>query len=149
MRAVVQRSGNAEVRVEEEVVGAIQEGLVVLLGVGEDDEMKDAEYLADKISGLRIFPDSGDKMNLSIAETGGAILAISQFTLFGDCRKGRRPSFDAAANPTKAKLLYEAFIDKVRSKGITVECGKFQAEMSVRLENRGPVTLIIDSKRTF
>ena len=149
MRAVVQRTGWSEVKVEGEIVGQAGLGLTVLLGVGRDDTEADALYMAEKIANLRIFQDEAGKMNCSLLDVGGQILAISQFTLFGDCRKGRRPGFDQAASAEMAKFLYELFVKKLCACGITVGCGQFQAEMMVTLENQGPVTLLIDSKKSF
>ncbi len=145
MRAVVQRVSKAGVVVGGERVGAIERGLLVLLGVQREDTAKDADYLVDKILGLRIFPDRNGKMNLSVGQIGGALLVISQFTLYGDCRRGRRPSFDQAAPPEQAKSLYEYFIDAARRSGAHVEAGIFQAYMAVELVNDGPVTIILDS----
>ncbi|MHC1758795.1 MAG: D-aminoacyl-tRNA deacylase [Negativicutes bacterium] len=149
MRAVVQRTGWSEVTVGGECVGRAGNGLTVLLGVGREDTEEDARYMADKIAHLRIFEDDAGKMNLSVQDVSGQILAISQFTLYGDCRKGRRPSFDPAASAENARSLYEKFVCELRAKGLTVECGQFQAEMKVTLENQGPVTLMIDSKKRF
>jgi len=149
MRAVVQRVSRAKVTVAGEVVGEIGVGLLVLLGVGEDDSPGDAAYLAEKIVGLRIFPDNDRKMNRSLAEIGGSLLAVSQFTLYGDCRKGRRPSFIAAARPETAAALYQTFVAEVRGQGITVATGRFQEHMDVELVNDGPVTLLIDSRKAF
>jgi D-tyrosyl-tRNA(Tyr) deacylase len=132
-----------------EVVGNIGPGLLVLLGVGKDDTEADAEYLAAKIAGLRIFEDENGKMNLSLAETHGAVLAVSQFTLYGDVRKGKRPSFDEAAPPGLARELYEYYISKIREAGITCETGRFQAMMQVESVNDGPVTILLDSTRAF
>ncbi len=136
-------------RVNGGISGAIELGLLVLLGVGKDDAEADAEYLAEKIAGLRVFEDENEKMNLSVIEAGGAVLAVSQFTLFGDVRKGKRPSFDAAARPERAKELYECFVKQVRSKGLRCETGVFQAMMQVELVNEGPVTILLDSKKEF
>jgi len=147
MRALVQRVSRASVTVDGEVTGRIAKGLLVLLGVGKDDKEADADYLAEKIAALRIFADAAGKMNLSVADSGGGLLVVSQFTLFGDCRKGRRPSFDQAAPPELAKRLYEHFIEVSRAKGLVVETGVFQAHMEVELCNDGPVTLLIDSAR--
>lgn len=147
MRAVVQRVSQAHVSVEGNEIGRIGSGLLVLLGVQNGDAEKDASYLADKISGLRVFEDGDGKMNLSLEETGGAMLIVSQFTLLGDCRKGRRPSFTDAAPPTEANTLYERFCELVRQKNIPVATGKFQADMQVSLINNGPVTLILESPR--
>jgi D-tyrosyl-tRNA(Tyr) deacylase len=149
MRAIVQRVKEARVEVEGETVGRIGEGVLVLLGAGKDDTEEDAGYLAEKIVGLRIFEDSEGKMNLSVTDTGGGVLVVSQFTLYGDCRKGRRPSFDKAAPPETAEALYELFVGKLRERGAKVETGKFRAMMDVHLVNSGPVTLMLDSKREF
>jgi len=149
VRAVVQRVNWAEVAVEGETIGAIDKGLLVLLGVTESDTDKDVSWMAEKIVNLRIFEDQIGKMNLSLKDLGGQMLVVSQFTLYGDCRKGRRPSFVKAAEPLKAKKLYEAFIDAVRSLGTQVEEGKFQAHMEVKLCNDGPVTLIVDTKEVL
>ena len=149
MRAVVQRVTRADVRVEGEVVGQIGLGFLVLLGVAADDQREDAVATAAKIVGLRVFEDDEGKMNRSLSEVGGAVLAVSQFTLLGDCRKGRRPSFIAAAAPELANRLYQEFIAEVRGQGIPVETGRFQAEMQVSLVNDGPVTLLIDSRKLF
>ena len=149
MRAVVQRTGWSEVMVGDECVGRAGFGLTVLLGVGREDDAADAVYMAEKISRLRIFEDEAGKMNRSVLDVSGQILAISQFTLYGDCRKGRRPSFDTAAAPETARNLYEKFVDELRAQGLSVECGRFQAEMKVSLENQGPVTLLLDSKKSF
>lgn len=146
MRVVVQRSKAASVTVENETVGAIERGLVVLVGVTHDDTEKDAAFLADKIVNLRIFEDEDDKMNLSLLDIGGEVLSVSQFTLYGDCRKGRRPNFMNAAKPDIAESLYEKFNELVREKDVKVATGKFGAMMDVQLVNDGPVTLIIDSK---
>ena len=145
MRAVVQRVGEARVEVEGRVVGAIGRGLLVLVGIAREDTPRDAEYLAEKIAGLRIFPDEEGKMNRSVREVGGAILVVSQFTLYGDTRKGRRPSFDRAAPPEQARSLYEYFVEALRAKGLEVETGIFQAMMQVHLVNEGPVTLLCES----
>jgi len=149
MRAVVQRTGWSEVFVAGELVGRAELGLTVLLGVGRGDAEADACYMADKIANLRIFADEAGKLNRSVLDVAGQILAISQFTLFGDCRKGRRPGFDLAAPADTAKLLYERFVQELRCKGVVVACGQFQAEMKVTLENQGPVTILIDSKKCF
>lgn len=149
MRAVVQRTGWSEVKVSGECVGRAGFGLTVLLGVGREDSADDAAVLAEKISHLRIFEDEAGKMNRSVLDVCGQVLAISQFTLYGDCRKGRRPSFDAAAPPEAARELYERFVAELRVQGLPVECGRFQAEMTVTLENQGPVTLLLDSKKSF
>lgn len=149
MRAVVQRVIKADVTVEEKVTGSIENGLMVLLGVEDEDEAEDAAYLADKIAGLRIFEDENEKMNLSVKDVGGDILAVSQFTLFGDCRKGKRPSFMKAAKPDKANELYRKFVALCQEQGLRVEEGIFQAEMLVRIYNDGPVTILLDSKKVF
>jgi D-tyrosyl-tRNA(Tyr) deacylase len=149
MRAVVQRVSRASVTVDGKITGAIERGLLVLLGVGGDDAEADADYLAAKIVGLRIFEDQHEKMNLSVQDVGGAVLAVSQFTLFGDIRKGKRPSFDAAARPERAKELYEHFVEQVRTAGTRCETGIFQAMMQVELINDGPVTILLDSKKAF
>ena len=149
MRAVIQRVKEARVEVEGEVVGRIGEGMLVLLGAGKDDTEEDARYLADKAIALRIFEDTEGKMNLSVIDTGGQVLVVSQFTLYGDCRKGRRPSFDKAAPPELAEELYELFVREIRERGVKVETGRFRAMMDVHLINRGPVTLMLDSKKEF
>jgi len=149
MRAVVQRVSRARVTVNDEVTGEIGLGLLVLLGVGEGDTHADADYLAEKMIGLRIFEDAGGKMNLSVSEIGGALLVVSQFTLFGDVRRGKRPSFDAAAPPDQARELYEYFVEKVRAAGLRCETGRFQETMQVELVNEGPVTILLDSAKTF
>jgi len=149
MRAVVQRVSHASVKVDGETTGEIAKGLLVLLGAAQDDSEADADYLAEKISGLRIFEDEAGKMNLSVAEVGGAVLAVSQFTLFGDVRRGKRPSFDAAARPEQAKALYEYFVGRIRASGLRCETGRFQEMMEVFLVNSGPVTILLDSKKAF
>jgi D-tyrosyl-tRNA(Tyr) deacylase len=149
MRAVVQRVIRARVKVGDEITGEIGKGLLVLLGVGQDDSEGDADYLAEKMAGLRIFEDEAGKMNLSVGEIGGAVLAVSQFTLFGDVRRGKRPSFDAAARPERARELYEAFVQQIRARGLRCETGRFQAMMDVELVNSGPVTILMDSKKVF
>jgi len=149
MRVIVQRVSRASVKVEEEITGEIGLGLLVLLGVGQDDGEADADYLAEKIAGLRIFEDDAGKMNLSVVDVGGAVLAVSQFTLFGDVRRGKRPSFDAAARPERARELYEYFVARVRGLGLRCETGRFQAMMEVELVNSGPVTILLDSKKLF
>jgi len=149
MRAVVQRTGWSEVSVNGDCVGRAAAGLTVLLGVGRADNDADVIYMVDKIANLRIFEDEAGKMNRSVLDVSGQILAISQFTLYGDCRKGRRPGFDQAAPAEQAKILYEKFVEQLRAKGIEVACGQFQAEMKVTLENQGPVTLLIDSGKSF
>jgi D-tyrosyl-tRNA(Tyr) deacylase len=137
------------VTVEGRVTGKIEQGLLVLLGVAHADTEADADYLADKIAGLRIFEDPDEKMNLSLIDVGGAVLAVSQFTLYGDVRRGKRPSFDAAARPEQAKELYEYFVGKIRSAGLRCETGVFQAMMNVELVNSGPVTILLDSTKAF
>lgn len=149
MRAVVQRVTQAHVTVDGETVGAIGQGFLVLLGVAADDQLADAVAVATKIVGLRVFEDDAGKMNRSLSDVGGAVLAVSQFTLLGDCRQGRRPSFTAAAPPEQANRLYQEFIAEVRGQGIPVQTGRFQADMQVSLVNDGPVTLLIDSRKLF
>jgi D-tyrosyl-tRNA(Tyr) deacylase len=149
MRAVVQRVREAQVAIEGQIVGEIEQGLLVLLGVGKDDSEADADYLAAKIPQLRVFEDEEGKFNLSLLDIRGAILVVSQFTLFGDCRKGRRPSFTDAAEPQRAQKLYHRFIAKLKENQITVATGEFQAHMAVELVNDGPVTLLLDSKKLF
>jgi D-aminoacyl-tRNA deacylase len=149
MRAVVQRVTRAAVKVDGRVVGQIGPGLLVLAGVAGDDGPSDVEYIAAKLHDLRIFPDEHGRMNRSLVETGGALLVVSQFTLHADCRKGRRPSFDAAAPAPLAQSLYEDLVAKLRVAGLTVETGVFQAHMEVELLNDGPVTMLLDSKRVF
>jgi D-tyrosyl-tRNA(Tyr) deacylase len=149
MRAVIQRVKEARVEVDGETVGRIGEGMLILLGAGKDDTEEDAGYLAEKILTLRIFEDPEGKMSLSVTDTGGELLVVSQFTLYGDCRKGRRPSFDKAAPPEVAEALYELFVTKLRERGAKVETGRFRAMMDVHLVNWGPVTLMLDSKREF
>lgn len=149
MRAVVQRVSSASVTVDGEVVGRIDRGFLVLLGVSSDDRQDDVVYTAQKIAGLRVFEDSDGKMNLALADVGGAVLAVSQFTLYGDCRKGRRPSFIHAAPPDRADELYRGFVAELQGQGIPVETGRFQAQMDVELVNDGPVTLLIDSRKQF
>jgi len=149
MRAVAQRVSRASVRVNGEVTGQIADGLLVLLGVGQEDSESDAVYLAQKVAGLRIFEDNAGKMNRSVTDIDGAVLAVSQFTLFGDVRKGKRPSFDEAARPDRARELYELFVSKIRSLGLRCETGRFQEMMEVELVNSGPVTILLDSKKLF
>lgn len=149
MRAVVQRVSEGRVTVDEQTSGTIGNGLLVFLGVTGDDTIGDAKYMAEKIVNLRIFEDDNGKMNLSVMDIGGEILAVSQFTLFGDCRRGRRPSFTEAASPEMADELYEVFIDECRNLGVNVETGIFQAHMMVYSINDGPVTMLIDSKKNF
>ncbi len=139
----------ASVKVEDAVVGSIGPGMVVFLGVGKDDSEKDVAYIAEKISVLRIFEDSSGKMNLSIGETGGEILVVSQFTLYGDCRKGRRPSYAQASGGDSARQYYEFFVAKLKERGILVKTGVFGAHMDVHIVNCGPVTLLVDSSRNF
>ena len=146
MRAVLQRVKNAKVEVNGEIVGAIGASVLVLLGVSKTDSEADAEFLAEKIVNLRIFPDDAGKMNRSITDAGGAILVVSQFTIYGDCSKGRRPGFDAAAPPDRARELYEYFVQRVTTFNLNVQTGVFQAHMDVSLVNDGPVTFIVDSK---
>ncbi len=145
MRAVIQRVTRAAVRVEGAVTGKIDSGILLLLGIAADDSEKDIQWLAEKVVHLRIFPDNDGKMNLSLKDKGFAMLIVSQFTLYGDCRKGRRPGFSAAAPPTTAEPLYRQFIDQIKALGITVATGRFQAEMEVELINDGPVTLTLDT----
>jgi D-tyrosyl-tRNA(Tyr) deacylase len=149
MRAVVQRVSRASVTVEDHVVGEIALGLLVLLGVSTGDTQADADYLAEKIAGLRIFEDQDGKMNRSVGDAGGAVLAVSQFTLYGDARRGKRPSFDDAARPERARELYESFVARIRERGLRCETGQFQAMMSVSLVNDGPVTILLDSAKLF
>ncbi len=149
MRAVVQRVSRAQVTVADELTGAVNKGLLVLVGVTEGDTEKDAQYLADKVTGLRIFEDENGKMNLSVKDVGGEILSVSQFTLYGDCRKGKRPSFDKAARPEAANLLYEKFNELCRQQGVQVETGVFRSHMQVELVNDGPVTILLDSSKLF
>ena len=149
MRAVVQRVSHAKVTVAGKVTGEIGRGLLVLLGVGGNDGESEANYLAEKIIGLRIFEDDGGKMNRAVAEIEGSILVVSQFTLYGDVRKGRRPSFDDAARPQKARALYEYFVERVRARGVRCETGRFQEMMDVELVNQGPVTILVDSTKAF
>ena len=149
MRAVVQRVREASVTVDGDVIGAIRVGLLVLLGIHQDDGDSDLEYLADKVLGLRIFPDGAGRMNRSVLEAGGEILVISQFTLYGDCRKGRRPSFVQAARPEVAKTLYNGWLERLRQAGVGTHEGVFGAKMAVHLVNDGPVTVLLDSRRTF
>jgi len=149
MRAVVQRVSRAIVSVNGNIAGEIGMGLLVLLGVGNPDTEADAAYLAEKISGLRIFEDELGKMNRSVQEVGGSVLAVSQFTLYGDLRRGKRPSFDAAAAPEKARLLYEFFVERIRAAGLRCEIGRFQEIMTVELVNEGPVTILLDSAKAF
>lgn len=149
MRAVIQRVTEASVTVDQQIVGEIRRGFLVLVGVAEDDTQEDVNLIASKIAGLRVFEDADGKMNLALADVGGSVLLVSQFTLYGDCRKGRRPSFVAAARPEKAKALYQSVAAELRGLGLHVETGTFQAHMDVRLLNDGPVTLLLDSRRAF
>lgn len=149
MRAVVQRVSRGRVSVSGEVVGEVGRGYVVLLGIAREDDQAAADYMADKIAGLRVFEDEAGKMNRSIQEAGGAILAVSQFTLYGDVRRGRRPGFDRAGRPEQAEPLYERFVERLRAMGISVETGRFQTHMDVELVNDGPVTILVDSDRSF
>ncbi|MCH2183378.1 MAG: D-aminoacyl-tRNA deacylase [Mariniblastus sp.] len=149
MRSVIQRVSSCRVRVEDNVVGQIGPGLLVLLGVEQGDGPEDLRYTADKLLGLRVFNDDQGKMNLSVQDTGGKILVVSQFTLLGDARRGRRPSFIRAADPEHGKRLYQQMIDYLKQQGAAVESGQFQADMKVELINDGPVTLLIDSRKTF
>ncbi len=149
MRSVLQRVKSAKVSIDGEVVGKIGTGLLVLLGVCDEDTDKDLVYLADKITGLRIFEDSDEKMNLSLEDIGGELLVVSQFTLYGDCRKGRRPSFTSAGNPEYANSMYEKFVEYLKGKGFSVKTGRFGADMQVELINDGPVTMLLDSKKLF
>jgi D-tyrosyl-tRNA(Tyr) deacylase len=146
MRVVVQRCKNAEVTVNNQTIGRIEQGLMLLVGITHEDTEHDAKYLADKVAGLRIFENETGKMNLSVIETGGAILSVSQFTLYGDCRKGKRPNFMSAARPEQAEPLYQEFNRLLREQGLQVETGAFGEMMDVSLTNWGPVTLMIDSK---
>jgi D-aminoacyl-tRNA deacylase len=149
MRAVLQRVGKASVAVEGQIVGQIGLGWLVLLGVAKGDGDEDADKLAEKVVGLRAFEDAAGKMNLAVADVGGSVLVVSQFTLLGDCRGGRRPSFTEAADPAEAERLYLRFAEKVRALGLVVETGKFRADMKVELLNDGPVTLLLDSRKAF
>ena len=149
MRAIVQRVSRARVTAGGEIAGEIGLGLLVLLGVGAGDTRADADYVAEKTIGLRIFEDADGKMNLPVAEVGGALLVVSQFTLYGDARRGKRPSFDAAAPPGPARELYEYFVAKVRAAGLRCETGRFQETMQVELVNEGPVTILLDSAKLF
>lgn len=149
MRAVVQRVSRAQVLVGGEVTGQIGLGLLVLLGVGRDDTEADASHLAEKVCGLRVFEDAQGKMNRSVQDVGGSVLAVSQFTLYGDVRRGKRPSFDAAAPPEQARLLYEFFVTGIRAAGVRCETGRFQEMMKVELVNEGPVTILLDSRKLF
>jgi D-tyrosyl-tRNA(Tyr) deacylase len=149
MRAVIQRVSRAKVTVNGEVTGEIGPGLLVLLGVSQTDSEPAADYLAEKIGGLRIFEDADGKMNRSLQDAGGGALVVSQFTLYGDVRRGKRPSFDAAARPELARRLYEYFVEKLRAAGVRCETGRFQEMMQVELVNDGPVTILLDSEKAF
>ena len=149
MRAVVQRVQRARVTVCGETTGEIARGLLVLLGVGQNDTEAAADYLAEKIAGLRIFDDEAGRMNRGVGEAGGSVLVVSQFTLFGDVRRGKRPSFDAAARPESARRLYEYFVEKLCAAGLRCETGRFQEMMEVELVNDGPVTILLDSEKAF
>ena len=149
MRACIQRVREASVTVDGDLIGRIGTGLLVLLGVGQDDTDADVHYLAEKIVGLRIFSDGDGKMNLALPDVGGSMLVVSQFTLYGDCRQGRRPGYSHAALPALAEQLYEAFVAAVRARNVAVETGRFRADMQVALVNDGPVTLLVDSKKLF
>ena len=149
MRAVVQRVSRASVTIAGEIAGAIDTGLVVFVGVAEGDGTADIDYTASKVLELRIFPDDQGRMNRSVTDVGGAVLAVSQFTLMGDVRRGRRPGFDAAAAPPTARPLYDAFVGRLQTSGLRIATGVFQADMDVALVNDGPVTILIDSRRTF
>jgi len=149
VRAIIQRVTNASVAVDGEVIGSIGKGILIFLGVSDDDTEADLKYIADKMLNLRIFEDENGKMNLSLLDTSGEILVISQFTLYGDCRKGRRPSFDKAGKPDYANEMYEKFIDYCRASGLKTECGQFGADMKVSLLNDGPVTMMLDSTKLF
>jgi D-tyrosyl-tRNA(Tyr) deacylase len=149
MRAVIQRVSRAEVQVDNTSIGTIDRGLLLFLGIHGSDSDKDVHWLADKVINLRIFDDSDGIMNLSLLDTGGSLLIVSQFTLFGDCRKGRRPSWSQAAPPDTARLLYHNFVETVRQNGIITQTGKFQADMAVSLTNDGPVTILLDSHKKF
>ncbi len=149
MRAVVQKVSRSSVTVEGEITGKIEQGLMVLLGVTHDDTVQDARYMAEKIANLRIFEDDEEKLNLSVKDINGAVLSVSQFTLYGDCRKGRRPSFTEAARPDQANELYEQFNTYLQEEGVPVETGRFQTHMEVALVNDGPVTILLDSRKQF
>lgn len=149
MRAVLQRVSQASVRVNSEVVGEIKAGILIFLGIHRDDTKTEVQWLTDKIITLRIFEDSEGIMNRSLLDSGGALLVVSQFTLYGDCRKGRRPGYSAAASPAQAKLLYQDFIETLQQKGVSTASGHFQAHMDVQLHNDGPITLLMDSSKLF
>ncbi len=149
MRAVVQRVTSARVRVESRLVAAIEHGLLVLVGIARDDDATDTAYLANKIVGLRVFEDADHRFNRSVRDVDGAVLLVSQFTLYGDCRRGRRPSFDQAAPPVEARAIYAALTDALRAHGVSVQTGEFQAHMAVESVNDGPVTILLDSRKAF
>ena len=149
MRAVVQRVKRSSVKVNGEIVGSIENGINVLIGICEEDTLDDIKYIVDKVVNLRIFQDDNDKMNLSLKDIDGEILAISQFTLYGDCRRGRRPNFMNALGGNEAKVLYDKFIHMLKDTGIKVETGVFGEHMDVEIQNDGPVTILLDSKKTF
>ena len=149
MRAVVQRVTSARVRVESRLVAAIEHGLLVLVGIARDDDATDTAYLANKIVGLRVFEDADHRFNRSVRDVEGAVLLVSQFTLYGDCRRGRRPSFDQAAPPVEARAVYAALTDALRAHGVSVQTGEFQAHMAVESVNDGPVTILLDSGKAF
>lgn len=149
MRAVVQRVSSSKVTVDERITGEISKGLLVLLGVTHEDTSKDVDYMIDKVLNLRIFEDENEKMNLSLKDVGGELLVVSQFTLYGDCRKGKRPSFSNAARPDLATVLYEEFIEKAKSQDVVIKTGEFGAHMMVDLTNDGPVTILLESNKSF
>ena len=149
MRAVVQRVTSARVRVDSRLVAAIEHGLLVLVGIARDDDATDTAYLANKIVGLRVFEDADHRFNRSVRDVDGAVLLVSQFTLYGDCRRGRRPSFDQAAPPVEARAIYAALTDALRAHGVSVQTGEFQAHMAVESVNDGPVTILLDSRKAF
>ena len=149
MRAVVQRVASARVTVDDRPVGSIGAGLLILVGIGRDDGRDAVSYLVDKVVGLRVFPDADGRMNRSVREVGGEILLVSQFTLYGDCRRGRRPSFDRAAAPDEARAVYEEIVERLRDRGVAVETGVFRAHMKVHSVNDGPVTILLDAGKAF
>lgn len=149
LRAIIQRVNFANVQVNNEEIGKINKGLLVFLGVKDDDKDEDILYLVDKVTNLRIFEDEEDKMNLSLKDVKGELLVVSQFTLYGDCKKGRRPSFIKAAKPEKAKFLYEKFIEETKSLGFNTQQGEFQAHMVINIQNDGPVTILLDSEKQY
>jgi D-tyrosyl-tRNA(Tyr) deacylase len=149
MRAVIQRVSSAEVRIDGKTLGSIGQGLLVLLGIGKGDQPKDASYLARKTVALRVFEDAQGKMNLSVQDIRGGLIVVSQFTLYGDCRKGNRPSFDDAAPPEEAEQLYRRYVEEISNSGLQIATGRFQALMDVSLVNQGPVTVLLDSKKSF